>query len=65
MKKLMKCVVCGKYTLSNIHCNKPTISPHPVASGVEKNIRERLKMRLQNLEKKELERVSSKPLFLI
>jgi rRNA maturation protein Nop10 len=63
MKKLMKCVVCGNYTLSNIHCNKPNISPHPVASGVEKNIRERLKMRLQNLEKKELEEFHQNPYF--
>jgi rRNA maturation protein Nop10 len=63
MKKLMKCVVCRKYTLSNTHCNKPTISPHPVASGVEKNIRERLKMRLQNLEKKELEEFHQNPYF--
>jgi len=55
MKKLMKCVVCGQYTLSDIHCNRRTVSPHPIASGVEKNIKERIKMRLQNLEKKELE----------
>jgi len=63
MKKLMKCVVCGRYTLSNTHCSKPTVSPHPVASGVEKNIKERIKMRLQSLEKKELEEIYQSPYY--
>lgn len=54
MKKLLKCQVCGKYTLSNVHCNKNTISPHPIASGIEKNIRERIKLRISILEQKEM-----------
>ncbi|MEM4133815.1 MAG: hypothetical protein QXO35_02025 [Candidatus Micrarchaeia archaeon] len=54
MKKIRKCQLCNKYTLSNIHCNKDTVSPHPIASGVEKNIRERLKSRIKNLEEKEM-----------
>ncbi|MCD6227699.1 ribosome biogenesis protein [Candidatus Micrarchaeota archaeon] len=26
---MKKCVVCKKYTLEDVHCNKPTIVAHP------------------------------------
>ncbi len=55
MKKLLKCSICGKYTLSSLHCGKQTISPHPIASGVEKNIKERIKARISALEKEEMQ----------
>ncbi len=55
MKKLMRCQICGKYTLAQIHCGKPTISPHPISSGVEKNIKERVRMRVEKFEKREIE----------
>ena len=29
MKLMRKCVVCGVYTLKEIHCGKPTVSAHP------------------------------------
>jgi rRNA maturation protein Nop10 len=58
MKKIMKCQVCGKYTLSQMHCNKKTVSPHPVTSGVEKHIKERIKMRLKNLEEEEIKKIN-------
>lgn len=60
MKKLKKCQVCKKYTLSSTHCDKDTVSPHPIASGVEKNIRERIKSRLSILEKNEMEGTQEK-----
>lgn len=37
-----------------------TVSPHPIASGVEKNIRERIKSRLSILEKNEMEGTQEK-----
>ncbi len=29
MKKMMRCRVCGAYTLKKIHCGKETKSAHP------------------------------------
>jgi rRNA maturation protein Nop10 len=26
---MKKCVVCNKYTMEEIHCKKPTKTPHP------------------------------------
>jgi len=29
MKKLMRCLKCGAYTLLDMHCNLATVSAHP------------------------------------
>lgn len=29
MKKIMRCIKCGAYTLSKTHCESTTISAHP------------------------------------
>lgn len=29
MKKLMRCLECGIYTMLNEHCGRPAVSAHP------------------------------------
>ncbi|MCS7109375.1 MAG: hypothetical protein NZ903_01095 [Candidatus Micrarchaeota archaeon] len=58
MKRLKKCQKCGAYTLSSIHCNQQTFSPHPIASGIEKNIKERIKARIKVFEEDEVKELS-------
>jgi rRNA maturation protein Nop10 len=29
MKKMMRCNICGAYTLYGVHCGKATVSAHP------------------------------------
>jgi len=43
--KLMKCRVCGDYTMKQEHHGKPTVTAHPIAAGVGKHIEQRIKMR--------------------
>ena len=63
MKKLMKCQICSKYTISKTHCNKDSISPHPIASGVEKNIKERIISRIKRIEENEMQGTDEREIF--
>ena len=33
--KILKCVVCNKFTLEKIHCEKETINPKPAKYSVD------------------------------
>jgi len=43
--KLMKCRVCGEYTMKPEHHGKTTVTAHPVSSGVDKYIEQRVRMK--------------------
>jgi rRNA maturation protein Nop10 len=43
--KLMRCQVCGDYTMQSKHHDKPTVTAHPISSGVGKHVEQRVKMR--------------------
>ncbi len=34
-RHILKCVVCGSYTMKEIHCGKKTISPKPMKYSPE------------------------------
>jgi len=35
MKHVLKCNVCGKYTMKDVHCSKKTLSPKPAKYSPE------------------------------